>query len=273
MSSALRLPSTLAAAIQSDQPEKLTQAWEALPAAQRPDVEILSQYVIEQGASLTPAVAEWFVNQGIRLDQVKEAPGRGCFDWLSQAMEKGNQPLVAWLADVQGLANRRLPSGGPTPLMEALLDENWGAAETLLANGAQINALTLHGQTALHQAAQGYQMQAMIWLMEHGADPTLEDSFHHLASELIPQDTGKEWRPDDTYAWLTGAEEAEPAQRLVIPSAIKDEALVEKIGLTFTASPPDEWDAEQIRVSEVLIERGILPPPQDRNANRPPRVR
>jgi hypothetical protein len=256
------LPSALAVALKNEDLGAMTAALGSLPLEPQARIEMLESYTVGAGGALKPAQAQWFVDQGISIIHTAQSQGQGPVDWMSQALAANNAELVGWLAKTQKLADRRLPSAGPTPLMEALLDERWPMAEVLLAHGADIDGINLHGQTALHQAAMGYKVNAMVWLMSHGSNPLIEDKFNHLPSELVPQDPGEAWRPDDVYAWLQSAEQINGIDRQIIPQSVINEALVEKLGLSFTNRPPADWTEEERLTASVLVERGLIEPPE-----------
>jgi hypothetical protein len=238
--------------------------WDALSPEDRQELlPSLNDQMAESGGGLTVPMAQWLRTQGVDLSGMFEQRGVGVKDWLSQAIQAKNAELVTWLIQEQGVdPNRPLPNNGPTPLIEALQSSRWGMAEQLLNLGASLSVGNWAEQTPLHVAAANYNVRGMVWLMEHGADPTLRDQHNHCPAELIPQDPGAEWRPDDTYDWLTACEAATSEERKVIPDHIRDEFLVEKIGLKFMGKPEEEWTDEDRRVQRVLIERGVIEAPE-----------
>lgn len=88
------------------------------------------------------------------------------------------------------LRERGAPVDGPdiegrTPLVAAAAEKQWQYIPELAAAGADVNAQGKHGRTALHHAARSAPMNpehrpairaAMTALLEHGADPNVQDS-------------------------------------------------------------------------------------------------
>lgn len=254
-----RLPVSFLKALEADDLTKLDAAWKDLESAGGP--ELLTDHLATSGGTLTAGVAQWCVKKGARTTLAQEIFGFGFADWMSQAIAHDNVELVSWMIQSQAVgADRRLPLGGPTPLMEALGGRKWDLAEAMIRAGASLNGTDLHGNTALHRAAQAYEVQQAVWLIQQGADPQLENKQGHLASELVPQDKGPQWRPDDVYEWLLACEAASSEDRKVIPRSVQTEALVEKIGLTFEDKPQEELTEDEKTVFQALVDRKIIKP-------------
>lgn len=262
MSESSLLPASLTKALAGLDVPAVNAAWQALPADRRPDAEALGDWLATPAAGkISPALAEWFVSQGAPLIRVTEVPRVGYKDWMSMAIGEANLDLLGWMLTRGGLnPNRHLPSGGPTPLQEAMDMEKWSVGEALLGWGADPNERLTQGQTSLHHAARNYKVEAMIWLVSHGADPALEDMYGHQPCERIPQDVGPEWRPDDVAQWLGEAVDLTEDERRVLPDAVRDEALLEKHGLEFVTKPQSEWSEDEARVAQVLVARELVDP-------------
>lgn len=257
--------SALDRALRANKVEEAERQWSQLPAEERAELgPIISDNLGQAGGKMTVPMAQWLVDHGVSSQGILEVPGEGFRDWLSAAISADNAELVRWLVTTQDVSpNRALPSNGPLPLMEALRDEHWAVADLLLELGGDLAAVNWHGQTALHIAAAGHKVQAMVWLVAHGADPAIVDNHNHVAAELIPTHLDSTtWCADATYQWLSECEEATADARKSIPSYMQDEALVEKIGLKFQAVAPQARTAEDHRVEQVLIERGVIEPSQ-----------
>lgn len=275
MSDSNLLPASLTKALASNDLGKVQQAWTALNEQQRPDGHLLGSWLATvPGGKVTPELADWFVNQSADLTLVTEIPRVGYIDWMSMAVGNENQALLAWMAKHPEFNfDRNLPGGGPTALYEAVDLQKWATAQTLLELGADVNGRFGERQTALHRAAKNYKVEAMAWLVTHGADPALEDMYGHQPCEMIPQDPGKEWRPDDIAQWLADAVEMTPEERAVLPTPVQDEVFVEKYGLEFLVKPKEEWSPEETRTAEVLVEREIISPMEEEPSVRPSRPR
>ena len=65
----------------------------------------------------------------------------------------------------------------PNELVQALLDCDFNSAETLLANGAEINCgYDSNGWTALHFMVENMLVESAKWLLDRGADPNQKDA-------------------------------------------------------------------------------------------------
>ena len=115
--------------------------------------------------------------------------------------EEGNQEILLEMID-RGWINRDLMDGnGDGFLVNALHSSQFDFAEKLLALGIDINASNVAGQTSLHVFASRLNFQAIDWLCNHGADPTLEDLQGARPSEMVP-DYMKNWDTDSAFEVL-----------------------------------------------------------------------
>ena len=76
---------------------------------------------------------------------------------------------------------------GDNLLTEALQRSRFDFAEKLLALGVSLNETNLGGQAPLHIFASRLNFQAVEWLCQHNADPTLEDLQNARPSEMVPE--------------------------------------------------------------------------------------
>lgn len=257
--SSARLPVSFINALAAGDLAKMDATWKNLDPTDGPD--LLADHLATSGGTLTVGAAQWCVQKGPRTTLAQEIFGFGFADWMSQAIAHDNVELVGWMIQSQAVgADRRLPMGGPTPLMEALGSRKWDLAEAIIQAGASLDGTDLHGNTALHRATQAYEVQQAVWLIQHGANPQIENTQGHLASELVPQEKGPEWRPDDIYEWLLACEASFPEDRKLIPEPVRIEALVEKIGLSFEGKPQQELTEEEKTVFQALVDRNIIKP-------------
>ena len=90
---------------------------------------------------------------------------------LSAAAQSGDVSRLRQLLKLFGAdADERSGSRRETPLLLAIENGHTGAVVVLVACGADVNATTADGWTALHSAAQEEQPEVVALLLRHGAD-------------------------------------------------------------------------------------------------------
>lgn len=94
---------------------------------------------------------------------------------LLDAANDGNVQLAARLIAKGADVNAHSPAGW-TALHWAMLSTETKMVPLLLEHGADINAVTMTGQTALHMAAENGSDRHVAYLLEAGANPNLRDS-------------------------------------------------------------------------------------------------
>ena len=95
-------------------------------------------------------------------------------DIVCYAVERNCPSVIAYLA-VNGFEMNSV-SGGENPLHRAVQDNYFQCAKVLLDHGADINGRTFHNNTPLHYAYMWNNMKMAEWLIELGADETIENS-------------------------------------------------------------------------------------------------
>jgi ankyrin repeat protein len=169
-----------------------TEGWTPLLAAMQKKRWKLARYLVERGADIgTQSVAEgeydeamgfgltplmhaarekhlemgrFLLEKGARVD-TRTVTGRTA---LSFAAEGGLAPFVEALL-AGGASANDTDKNGWTPLMYA---STVGGAEALLRKGANVNARTTRGSTALFvHAENGNATEVVSFLLRHGADP------------------------------------------------------------------------------------------------------
>lgn len=94
---------------------------------------------------------------------------------LIQAARQGDTIRIAQLAAAGADLDEPGGVNGWTPLMHAVHKDQLGSARTLIEAGADINALSPRGETALMMAAGYGDTEMVALLLDRGADPYLED--------------------------------------------------------------------------------------------------
>jgi hypothetical protein len=261
----MNIDSTLKKALADGDIPAAQARWDALPEPHRPSQEGLNHTLWTMARTLPPTSAAWLVSQGAQPDQVIRDKVRGLSDCVTVAIAGRNFPLLTWLFTEGGVdPNRQLPAVGPTPFIEAIQAGVFDALPALVALGMDTGSSTIQGNTALHWAAHHYKVEACVALVELGVDPRIRNKMGHLACELVPEDRGEAWRPDDMFEFLDGyREHREQGQTTPypIPEAVLDERAVERVGLEFTAKAPSQWTPEEARAARVLSDRGVLNTP------------
>ena len=130
------------------------------------------------------------IEQGAPLDYVVEVtdPDRAYsgvfFNALHAAASSGNEDLILFLLD-QGFDIDFPTQNGWTPLFIATRDGQAEATKLLIYQGADLNAQTNLGATALTMAvtqkfpSEKIQQELLVYLLKRGADPTLKDIYNH----------------------------------------------------------------------------------------------
>jgi ankyrin repeat protein len=74
-----------------------------------------------------------------------------------------------------------------TPFYDAALNQKYENAKLLVAHGANINATGFEGDTALHSAVMGNNLDFIKFLMSHGADPKMKDVGNHTPCDIAKE--------------------------------------------------------------------------------------
>lgn len=106
-----------------------------------------------------------------------------CFEtpWLHCAIEAGNHlPVIAWMLD-RGCDAAFVDDMDRWPLEQACMATPFKPeiAKVLLEAGAKIDQGDCLGYTALHLTAEQGRRDAVLWLLENGADPFAEQRDFH----------------------------------------------------------------------------------------------
>jgi len=232
--------------------------WDAMTERERPSSSELSALLWSQAPRLAPELAQWMLSQGAQPNGLFTDKDGGRYDVLSRAIKAANLPLLDWLIHAQGVSiNRPLVPNGPTPLEEALILTAIPAADWLVAQGADLNAADLDGQSLLHKCISHYRVEATLWLVAHGADPTVVNYRDELPCEHVPQGdrVPEPFRPNLMYAFLDGyttAVEEGHQGPYPIPEDLIDERAIERIGKTYQAVAPEDWTDDQQRAAKII---------------------
>jgi len=118
------------------------------------------------------------------------------FNALHAAASSGNEDIILFLLN-EGLNIEAItPDMGWTPLMISARDGHAEATKLLVYKGADVNAQSKLGATALTFAvsqpfpSEEERLSLITYLLNHEADPTLQDSFGHTPL-FYAQELGK----------------------------------------------------------------------------------
>ena len=118
------------------------------------------------------------------------------FNALHAAASSGNEDVILFLLEEGFYIDARTPDQGWTPLMIAVRDGRAEAAKLLVYKGADLNAQSHLGATALIFAvtqpfpSEEERLSLITYLLNHGANPALQDTFGHTPL-YYAQQTGK----------------------------------------------------------------------------------
>ena len=118
------------------------------------------------------------------------------FNALHAAASGGNEDIILFLLEEKFDINARTPGERWTPLMVATRDGHAEAAKLLIYKGSDVNAQSSLGATALTFAvtqpfpSEKERLSLVTYMLNHEADPTLQDSFGHTPL-YYAQQTGK----------------------------------------------------------------------------------
>ena len=85
--------------------------------------------------------------------------------------------------------NVREPRTGRTPLFEAGAAGNLKAMNDLLKAGADVNAQDFEGDTLLHRAGYGDNVELVKWLLRHGANPKIKNVHGKTAGDIARENS------------------------------------------------------------------------------------
>lgn len=203
---------------------------------------------------MTPEMAAFLVSRDAnpRFISIEDGQRNGISVPFKAAVH-GNARLVAWFLDQKLIDPNAVDNSGQSLLCRALKVGATDVADVLAARGADPNRVDLRGCSAFHYAAAEYQVASLVWLMQHGADPTLETAEDGaIAAETLPDKAslGEVWDPDALYECLENYREEFLTRRNAAP------------GSWSFPIPPKVLD-------EVALERGPGAPPAPASAPDP----
>lgn len=251
---------TWGAAIKANDIESLRLILEYYAKQEKIKAEDLSRALAAGANAMNPAMADLLMEFGATLGEKVENQ-----DAVQVALSAKNHALVLHFLD-QGLADPdHAESDGTTLLMAALLTEQFDLADQLIARGADVNIQRLEfsggSDTALHLAARQASFQAVIWLIENGADPSIENAERFQPCESIPEldkDSAKEWDLDAMFEALEDYKEARKKGDLFeIPERMREMAFLEATPMSSMEAALKKMLAQQEKKEEKSV--GILP--------------
>lgn len=192
----------------------------------------LSQILALFAPQLKPETAQVLLAAGATIADEFRVEGR---DAVFRALHGKNEALLLDLIERKQITVDHADADGTTLLMDVLAAEQFGLADKLFAMGANINATKTYviggGDSALHVVARRGSFQGVLWLLEHGADASIENSSRKLASEVLPEldeESKKEWDMDALFDALEDYRAAQEKQiAFEIPQVIRHMAYLE----------------------------------------------
>jgi len=113
-------------------------------------------------------MAKYLLKQGADQRAATDSDGGNT---LMLASQEGNLEVVKALVEHDNSLIEVKSKSGGTAVMFAISHDRWEVADYLLEHGADINAYTLHGETALSAMVESQDAEGIDYLLEHGADP------------------------------------------------------------------------------------------------------
>lgn len=179
---------------------------------------------------ISPEVADVLMAHGAKVGLVLEG-----HDAVQAAQAARNEGLLKHFLENGHAQVDHVESDGTSLLMAALMAEQYDLADYLVERGADVNlprtTMLGGGDTALHLAARQASFQSVVWLIEHGADPSLENSWGKQPCEEVPtldDESAGQW---DMDAMFEALEEYKVARRegrpFEIPMRLREMAHLE----------------------------------------------
>lgn len=208
----------------------------------------LSLALIVGAAQIQPPMANVLIEYGADLTTRHEG-----FDAPQAAAKGKNKDLLIDWVDTGRISASYAGGDGCSMLLLALLNEDYALADALHERGASVDtqmSMMLGGHTALHLAAANANFQAVIWLIEKGADPTLLNSENRLASEMVPDNDPTSVREGwDFNVMYETLEDYRDAFRIgkggefEIPMAMREQAFMESTPMSMGEAMAKQMEA------------------------------
>ena len=192
-------------------------------------VKELSQVLVLAAGSIKPPMAQLLLDEGAGLI------GHKGFDAAFHALDAGNQDLVLHFIDTNFISVNHQGEDSMPLLAFALKAGQFEAADRLAERGVDVDTKMLMmagGNTCLHLMVADVNFQAVVWLIERGASPCIENTIQKIACEMIPKmdESSSQW---DTMALFEGLEdyreafEENPNRAFEVPMRIREMAHLE----------------------------------------------
>lgn len=251
---------SLGAAIKAEDIESLEKILGYYQEKKKLNHDELSLAMCALANQMSPTMADLLLKYGAKLDQKIENQ-----DAVQVALSAKNHALVIHFVDRGVVEPDHTEPDGTTLLMAALLTEQFDLADQLVARGADVNRQRLEfsggSDTALHLAARQASFQAVIWLMENGADPSIENASRQQPCESIPeldQESAKEWDLDAMFDALEDYKAARnKGEPFEIPERMREMAFLEATPISSMEAALKQVQAQEQRKEEQSV--GILP--------------
>lgn len=259
MKRVLRKYPSVGAAVKANDAPALSQILDYLKEQDRLNVDDLNTLLVKGASAMKVETAQILTSFGAEVGDLAED-----LNAAQTALLAKNSALLFYFIDQKMVDVDFAERGGLTLLMDALQSEQYEVADGLLERGSNINKTSLMmtgGNTALHLAASQGSFQSIIWLIENGADPTVQNTEGKLSCEMIPEmdANSKEWDMDAMFDALEDYRGAfEKGEEFEIPHRLREMAFLESTPVSAGEAMAKAMASGQKEAMEAK-EESILP--------------
>lgn len=144
----------------------------------------INPYDKKLGITLLHFIVEGFLDiELLRHFSLRDLKKTG--ELFALAIRKNNIDAIKWLLDNHVSPNAKDNEGDPVLHMAIWCDESFEIAKLLIAKGANINARSLDGKTALHAALPRCKTSVIDFIIRAGADVNAKDKQENSAIDKV----------------------------------------------------------------------------------------